>query len=123
MKPRWSATLQLTSDPAWDESPVWSPDGQKIAFGRRSESEVAIFTISSSGGGERKLLSLGPRTKWDQLGSGLFDFARRLVTQVATVGQDIFLNGLAVSPDRRQILYTREDDTGGVDIWLVENFR
>jgi hypothetical protein len=53
-----------------------------------------------------------------------FDFARRRVTQVAALGQDvIFLNGLAVSPDRRQFLYTREDDTGGVDIWLVENFR
>jgi hypothetical protein len=63
--------LQLTSDPAWDDSPVWSPDGQEIAFGRVSESEVAIFTVSSSGGGERKLLSLGPRTKWGQLGSGL----------------------------------------------------
>ena len=59
--------LQLTSDPAWEVSPVWSPDGQKIAFGRISESEVAIFTISSLGGAERKLLSLGLWTKWDKL--------------------------------------------------------
>jgi Tol biopolymer transport system component len=52
-----------------------------------------------------------------------FDFAKRRVTQIAALGQDIFTNGLAVSPDRRQILYTRMDLTGGVDIMLVENFR
>jgi Tol biopolymer transport system component len=52
-----------------------------------------------------------------------FDFARRRVTQVAELGQDIFLNGLAVSPERRQILYSRVDETGGVDIMLIENFR
>jgi serine/threonine protein kinase len=58
--------LQITSDPADEMEPVWSPDGQQIAFTRFSEREVAIFTVSSLGGAEHKLLSFGPRTKWNQ---------------------------------------------------------
>ena len=61
----------VTSDPANEIEPVWSPDGQKIAFSRESESEVAIFTVSSMGGAEHKLLSFGPNTKWNQFGFGL----------------------------------------------------
>ncbi len=45
------------------------------------------------------------------------------MTPIAALGRDISDNGLAVSPDRRQILYTRVDFTGGADIMLVENFR
>jgi hypothetical protein len=52
-----------------------------------------------------------------------FDFAKRRMTPIAALGRDISDNGLAVSPDRRQILYTRVDFTGGADIMLVENFR
>jgi Tol biopolymer transport system component len=63
--------LQITSDPADEMEPVWSPDGQKIAFTRLSESEVAIFTVPSTGGAEHKLLSFGPMTKWNQKGGGL----------------------------------------------------
>jgi len=52
-----------------------------------------------------------------------FNFATRKVKQVAALGKvDIYPHGIAVSPDRRQILYTQEDQRGG-DIMLVENFR
>src|SRR5262245_7279703 len=52
-----------------------------------------------------------------------FDFATRKVKHVAVLGKiDIFLHGIAVSPDRRYIIYTQEDNNGG-DIMLVENFR
>jgi serine/threonine protein kinase/Tol biopolymer transport system component len=63
--------LQITSDLADEMEPVWSPDGQQIAFTRSSESEVAIFTVSSLGGAEHKLLSFGPETKWNQKSFGL----------------------------------------------------
>jgi Tol biopolymer transport system component len=32
---------RLTSDPAWDMSPAWSPDGRTLAFVRRSTYDVA----------------------------------------------------------------------------------
>jgi Tol biopolymer transport system component len=49
--------LRLTSDPARDGMPVWSPDGHWIAFSRTSDTERAIYMISSIGGPERKLVS------------------------------------------------------------------
>ncbi len=49
---------QLTHTGKLNFNPVWSPDGQRIAFTRSSESGTAIFTISAYGEGERKLLSL-----------------------------------------------------------------
>ncbi|HZE72536.1 MAG TPA: protein kinase [Pyrinomonadaceae bacterium] len=68
---RGGKDLQITSDPADEMEPVWSPDGQKIAFTRLSESEVAIFTVPSISGAEHKLLSFGPKTKWNQKAGGL----------------------------------------------------
>ncbi len=47
--------LKLTTDPADDRSPVWSPDGNEIAFVRWSGEAVSIYTVPSLGGGERKL--------------------------------------------------------------------
>src|SRR6266545_2544822 len=54
---------QLTHSGRLNFSPVWSPDGQRIAFVRASEGETAIFTISAYGEGERKLLSFEQGTE------------------------------------------------------------
>ncbi len=52
-----------------------------------------------------------------------FDFATHKERRVAGLGRvDILPSCVTVSPDRRQILYT-QDDQIGADIMLVENFR
>ncbi len=51
--------IRLTSDPAIDEQPAWSPDGQSIAFFHfRSESHADIFVLPALGGAERKIASV-----------------------------------------------------------------
>jgi Tol biopolymer transport system component/DNA-binding winged helix-turn-helix (wHTH) protein len=46
---------RLTSDPASDSSPAWSPDGRQIAFIRRKGSRGEILVISPAGGPEHKV--------------------------------------------------------------------
>jgi serine/threonine protein kinase/Tol biopolymer transport system component len=55
---RREGQLQLTSDPAWDSCPVWSPDGGEIAFVRVSGGVPSIYTVPSLGGAERKVYEL-----------------------------------------------------------------
>ena len=49
--------LRLTTNPADDIYPAWSPDGQVIAFVRHVGPQITIYTISVLGGTERKLYS------------------------------------------------------------------
>ena len=47
--------LRLTTDPAPDFDPDWSPDGRHIAFRRSSAQESGIYLIDALGGSERRL--------------------------------------------------------------------
>jgi Tol biopolymer transport system component len=55
MNPDGTGQTQLTHPPAgkWDTEPIWSPDGQKIAFHRFYE----IWVVDATGANERALLS------------------------------------------------------------------
>src|SRR4030095_5142315 len=56
--------LRITSDPAIDILPAWSPNGQKIAFVRIAEGRFTVYTVPSLGNGaERKLLTLSAPTQ------------------------------------------------------------
>jgi Tol biopolymer transport system component len=56
------APLRLTTNPAQDLSPQWSPDGRTIAFVRRLEDgREAILTMPALGGTERRVAVLATR--------------------------------------------------------------
>lgn len=42
--------VQLTTNPAHDTRPVWSPDGTRIAFASNREGSFDVFVMSSGGG-------------------------------------------------------------------------
>jgi dipeptidyl aminopeptidase/acylaminoacyl peptidase len=53
---------RLTADPGIDSGPAWSPDGQRIAFARRTNSVSNIHAVSSDGSGVVQLTSNPPAT-------------------------------------------------------------
>ncbi len=46
---------QLTTNAAYDSQPVWSPDGQQIAFTSAREGSLDVYLINKEGGVPRRL--------------------------------------------------------------------
>lgn len=46
---------QLTSNSAYEASPVWSPDGKQIAFASRREGSMDVWLMNAQGGNMRRL--------------------------------------------------------------------
>lgn len=58
--------LRLTHGPEADYSPVWSPDGTRIAYLAATEKGLGICIISSLGGPSQKLYTPQGRVHWEQ---------------------------------------------------------
>jgi len=68
--------LRLTTDPAPDLSPTWSPDGRYLAFARVKEGNSGVYVVPSIGGEERKLVGFywiweGNSLDWSPSGKSL----------------------------------------------------
>jgi Tol biopolymer transport system component len=50
-----SSQRNLTGNPARDGNPVWSPDGQKIAFLSDRDGNLEVYVMNADGGGQRNL--------------------------------------------------------------------
>ena len=118
-----------------------SPDGRHFYYAKGRE-VAGLWRIPVDGGGESPVIdyhAAGFWRSWSVTEKGIyfvtaevaarpviefFSFAAGDVTRVAVLERPIppRLWGLAVSPDRRWILYTQIDQSSG-DIMMMENFR
>jgi dipeptidyl aminopeptidase/acylaminoacyl peptidase len=55
--PDGSHLMQLTNDPALDQSPTWSPDSQRLAFVSDRDGKSAIYTMLADGTQQSRLTS------------------------------------------------------------------
>ena len=46
---------QITTNPAFDTTPIWSPDSKQIAFASDRIGNMDVFTVSKDGGEPRRL--------------------------------------------------------------------
>jgi serine/threonine protein kinase len=115
-----------------------SPDGRTLFFDRERllNSPTSLWKMPVEGGEETKVLDSVGAHNWALVDQGLWfinwtnpgdaalqflEFATGKVTKVAPISRPPAA-GLAVSPDRRTILYTQLDQRGS-ELMLVENFR
>jgi Tol biopolymer transport system component len=85
------AKLRLTSDPATDASPAWSPDGAQIVYRSNPTGVHDLYAKAANGSGAAKLLLQGPNAKYPT------DW----------------------SPDGRSIVFHTYEANTGADIWLA----
>ncbi|MGH9388603.1 MAG: TolB family protein, partial [Vicinamibacteria bacterium] len=122
---------QVTTDIAMDAKS--SHDGRYLYHLRSGE--TGIWRVSGEGGPSTRIVDQGTWGHWGVYDRGLcyittkeapraiecLDFQTKRVDRLTTIERNI-TQGFAVSPDGEWVLYSQED-LGGSDLVLVENFR
>ena len=134
--------LRITTDPARDSSPCWSPDAGQIAFLRFKAETTDVILVSALGGGERTLarlpheklrpppvMGLLPPTKIDWSPDGRFIAlgTRTLSLLKVATGEVMAFSPApgpgfdldpAFSPDGRAIAYSRGGNMPHRRLWI-----
>jgi len=129
-----SSRTRLTTDPGVDDTPVWSPDGSRIAFiSDRANGEFDIFTMAADGSDLQKITTNPDRDSspdWHPDGDTIVYRARtngnsNIYVTNATGGITLSLTtdpgfdgDPTWSPDGEQILFTT-DRTGDYEIFVM----
>jgi Tol biopolymer transport system component len=130
------STSRLTTDPAVDATPVWSPDGTEVVFSSTRSGGYQMYRRRADGSGADTLLveSDRPAIATDWSGNGQVVVYTR--TGPASTGLDIWLHFLnsgqsfpivetpgtddngALSPNGRWLAY-QSSESGGNEIYLL----
>ena len=110
--PGADTALRLTSHPAEDSVPAWSPDGSRIAFVRREGTQAAVYLTPPAPGAERKLVDLrSPTThigrmsvSWTPDGQLARDGRRRRAVALPVAGRRAAPTARAAGLTRRLLL-------------------
>ncbi len=129
--------MRLTTDPAADLAPSWSPDGNSIAFVRRSGDSESIYLIPAISGAERPVAELsgsGSTVTWSSDGKWLVAADRGSAGRLSGLhlisvetgekrrltsfeeGWDLYAS---FSPDRHSIAFVRGFIWGSADLYRI----
>jgi Tol biopolymer transport system component len=124
---------QLTSDPAQDGFPQWSPDGESIVFSRYGGDEApgrnGLYLVSPDGGEPQRLTTLlGEHPHWSPDGHYIAfdgDFGNRIQLVAASGGTPVRIVPESIpvlhggqpkwSPDGSRIAFK-----GGPNLWVLD---
>lgn len=102
-----SGVRRLTTDPAVDSSPSWSPDGTSIAFQSTSDGKAALFVLDLDTGSERRVT---PSNSIDQMPAWIPDGSTIVFTRKAGTGSELY----AIRPDGTGL---RQITDLGANVW------
>ncbi len=126
-----SGLHRLTSDPAHDFDPAWSPDGTTLAFRSERDGNTEIYVMSARGFGQHNLSrdpadDWGPT--WSPAGQVLWNCARGVSfgfracvadpdgTGLHVIPADVYVEYPAWSPDGTKIAFmSQEPGASGTD--------
>jgi Tol biopolymer transport system component len=136
---------QLTEGTGNDGGPVWSPDGNSLAFLRMDGGHAQYVVVPMGGGSERKVAEftaagdeaqLSPSVAWTKDGKSLVvvqagdnqlpglavvEIATGKVTRITNPPQGTEGDSCpAVSPDGAALAFVRNTDADGADIYLSD---
>ena len=108
--------LRLTTNPAIDEYPRWSPDGKLIAFIRLwPDSHLSVMTVPPLGGAERRIVDLYPRQSLGSLMDVTWSADSRSLYVAAgrAPGEPSHINRVALDSGEVKTLVTVRDPADG----------
>jgi dipeptidyl aminopeptidase/acylaminoacyl peptidase len=82
IRPDGSGRARLTTNPASDLNPAWSPDGNKIAFASDRDGTFRIYTMNADGANQRAV----SQGSWDRMPSWSPDGSKILFMRSGTRG-------------------------------------
>jgi len=124
---------RLTTDPAVDAAPVWTPDGDRIIFSSGRVSPSAIFSQAADGTGPAERITVA--SDGFHLPGAVTPDGRQLIYRVDTAGSDVRLLTLdqrretpllatpfderdpAISPDGRWIAF-QSNESGRYEVYV-----
>lgn len=127
----------LTNHPAGDISPVWSPDGTKIAFSSNRDGNWEIYVMNADGTGQRRLTdnqAVDSEPAWSPDGDRVIfvsmpagsSSAEIYTVDVSNKNLTRLTNNIwwdfspAWSPDGNQIAFVSERDGGNAELYLMD---
>ncbi|MGH9947615.1 MAG: hypothetical protein ACRD6X_10465, partial [Pyrinomonadaceae bacterium] len=128
-----SEMVQITDGRSKEHSPVWSPDGMRIAFISDRDNTVGIRIVSYLGGESSLQIPMSPEplsyrlVKWSKDGKSIFfettdgklntvELDSRRINEIALTTPDK-KSEFRVSPDESRVVY-KVTENGSQQLWL-----
>jgi serine/threonine-protein kinase len=111
---------RLTTDPSPDQSPVWTPDGQRIAFGSQREGIMNVYWQLADGSGSAERLTRSPHIQvpWFFTSDGKTLGLRDTDPQT---GPDIALMSFEGDRSVRRLIHTADAELSPDGRWIAYN--